>query len=1238
MEQPEPNKATIRGKDLVGGIKVMPMGLDAAIKKRTSGEFKSEQRGGTLSFSNAGANQQAKMETFKEETSGFNQVSSFKSSSQQSSSAMKSSSMQSSSMQSSSMQSSSFQSSSSKQMSSTSQMSSSSAMSMSSQKSMSSMTSSKSIASSGSNSVSFNQDVQQSSDFAGKSLVHNQEIEQEGLKTQLVSAITDLEGDREFVDFGRDNKPIDLTSPPQTYSPPPKSAFTPTKQDPFSPSKQDMFSPPPLEPMEPPKPQPQPVLPSLPSEPAAPPAVAAPARNEILNGFSEFSSTSQNLEVQTIQESSQTHTQQFQMNGTHEESSSLQGSSSSSSLLQKIMTPAPVEYDTGSLKRRDPRKMFTDSSFYNAAHHPTVADQVEMAHRLSSAMFNEKNSSSKGQKMYLTRLQNSGGMHDADYQSRHDAVPNMKLVMNPEGKVHEWDDLPEDQKPDYQQIAVHAAPNVPLPDTADPVAESLNAGVGKGGELFAKRKKRAENWVVDENSIGQAKPSAFADKFMQEQTQQQAAFQQQQLLEQQQKEIFAQQQLAKQQSELLQQQQQSKQTFVQQQQIKQEQSLEIRRQQEEQARMAQQQIDFPENFQHTSLKARSFTPSLDLGVHNVQGINVWANTAPRGWSTSYQRTKATPPKANPPTVSVCPATPSVDNELMQQRMQETKIAEQEEQIRIQQQQQEQIKIQEEQIRMQQQQEEQMMIQRQQEEQMRIQQQQEEQMRIKQQQEEQLKIQQQQAEQMRIQQQQEEQLRIQMQQEEERRYKEEQLRIQQQEEQLRIQQQQEEQMRIQQQQEEQARIQRQQEEQMRIQQQQEEQRRIQLQQEEQRRIQQQQEEQMRIQREQEEQARQAAEMKRQQEEAERQRQEQIQRQEMERQQQEMMLQQQSQRVSSSQISSSSSTARSGGFAAESRPEPLLSESQLAKPPMSSSLSLESSQSQSFAQQSSHIQQSSSSSFQSKTTQEVYESQEFSGGVMKGYRMKQEQNAEQRETGEKMLNTGVFGGIGGDNNSLVDAEFDYKKHSVKDLAKHFALVKPKADIPHTILPEQRIYNGDQGPALNYLGSAKGEMGSTSSTHSFTKKEVSQEDFEASKLAYENKKKQQQMESQKSQSTVSSQSTVVKRSETEQNKSVVNERRQSLTASLILDPATAHAESGIIDPSAILRGSDGAGIRSKSEGILGNSTEPGETDKILNKWDNHNAIARGWGGVKENYHPVTFRGIYNVDSQKNYSTQNL
>merc|ERR1719427_629649 len=558
--------------------------------------------------------------------------------------------------------------------------------------------------------------------------------------------------------------------------------------------------------------------------------------------------------------------------------------------------------------------------------------------------------------------------------------------------------------------------------------------------------------------------------------------------------------------------------------------------------MAQQQMELPPNYKHTDLKARSFTPSLDLGVHNVQGINVWANTAPRGWSTSYQRTKATPPKADPPTVSVCPATPSLDTEIIQQRMQETKIAEQEEQMRMQQ---------EQQIQMQ--------MQMQQEEEMRMQMEQQEQIRV-----------------------QEENMRLQQQQEEMRRQQEEQMRIQQQqEEQRRIQRQQEEQMRIQQQQEEQMRIQRQQEEQMIIQQQQEEQRRIQMQQEEEARAaaemrrqqeeaerqrqeqmqRQQQEEQMRIQQQQEEQRRIQIQ---QQEAAERQRQEQIQRQEMERQQQ-MMMQQQSM----SQMSSSSSTTKSGGIEVESRPEPLLSESQLAQPPMSSSSLFESSQSQSFAQQSSSIQQSSSSYSQSQ--KEIYESQEFSGGVMKGYKKKEEFASEQ--TGETSVrDPGVFGGIQGDRNSLVDAEFDYKKHRVKDLAKHFALAKPKADIPHTILPEQRMYNGDHGPSLNYLTASKNEMGSSSSTQSFMKKEISQEDFEASKQAYEMKKIQQQqaMESQQSQSNSS---TVVTKSESstksEQTKAVVNERRQSLRDGLLMDPAKAHAEAGLIDPSSILRG---------------------------------------------------------------------
>ena len=36
-------------------------------------------------------------------------------------------------------------------------------------------------------------------------------------------------------------------------------------------------------------------------------------------------------------------------------------------------------------------------------------------------------------------------------------------------------------------------------------------------ELFTKRKQKADSWVVDDSTIGRSKPSAAADKFIQEQ-------------------------------------------------------------------------------------------------------------------------------------------------------------------------------------------------------------------------------------------------------------------------------------------------------------------------------------------------------------------------------------------------------------------------------------------------------------------------------------------------------------------------------------------------------------------------------------------------------------------------------------------------------------------------------------------------------------------------------------------------
>ena len=56
----------------------------------------------------------------------------------------------------------------------------------------------------------------------------------------------------------------------------------------------------------------------------------------------------------------------------------------------------------------NPRQMFTDSAFYSPKFHPSVAEQVEMAHKLSSSLFDDGNKTSKGQDMFLKRSKKSG--------------------------------------------------------------------------------------------------------------------------------------------------------------------------------------------------------------------------------------------------------------------------------------------------------------------------------------------------------------------------------------------------------------------------------------------------------------------------------------------------------------------------------------------------------------------------------------------------------------------------------------------------------------------------------------------------------------------------------------------------------------------------------------------------------------------------------------------------------------
>ena len=59
---------------------------------------------------------------------------------------------------------------------------------------------------------------------------------------------------------------------------------------------------------------------------------------------------------------------------------------------------------------------------------------------------------------------------------RHDKVPNLKLVMNPEGKLHDWTDLPPEELPEMQILAQGGL----SPDTAHHVVENLEACKGRG--------------------------------------------------------------------------------------------------------------------------------------------------------------------------------------------------------------------------------------------------------------------------------------------------------------------------------------------------------------------------------------------------------------------------------------------------------------------------------------------------------------------------------------------------------------------------------------------------------------------------------------------------------------------------------------------------------------------------------------------------------------------------------------
>jgi len=180
--------------------------------------------------------------------------------------------------------------------------------------------------------------------------------------------------------------------------------------------------------------------------------------------------------------------------------------------LEKLFTPAS---DSGEVTPSRNRKMYASSSFYGP-HHPTVEEQVDLARRISHSLSDISNRQSKGQSMYVNRKKRSvKWVHEgegkgqfpsspfgSDFQTVNNTMTSeemssstksvLKLVMDPRGQIQDLNSL---QKQGYNIEPCLS------PEACFDIVRDLNAPKGKGAELFAKRRKKSEKWVVDENNV-----------------------------------------------------------------------------------------------------------------------------------------------------------------------------------------------------------------------------------------------------------------------------------------------------------------------------------------------------------------------------------------------------------------------------------------------------------------------------------------------------------------------------------------------------------------------------------------------------------------------------------------------------------------------------------------------------------------------------------------------------------------
>eukprot|EP00096_Caligus_rogercresseyi_P014448 TRINITY_DN696_c0_g1_i11.p1 TRINITY_DN696_c0_g1~~TRINITY_DN696_c0_g1_i11.p1 ORF type:complete len:1212 (-),score=402.42 TRINITY_DN696_c0_g1_i11:738-4373(-) len=271
------------------------------------------------------------------------------------------------------------------------------------------------------------------------------------------------------------------------------------------------------------------------------------------------------------------------------------------------------------VSRRDPRLMYTDSSFYNPKHHPSVAEQVQMAHRLSCSLYEPGNRSSTGQDMFLKRALHSENWSTTSEEvigngegngrapgTTHDAVPNLKLVMNPEGRTWELADMGPEVLP---------PPNPLTPEIAQSVVQNLENTSSRGGELFAKRRRKAADWVVDEENLGKNNANiGVADSSN-------IGLSEPSMAESSSVSVEADQRKARMEA------------FADETRMKADQGMEMRRAMEESLSNREMPI-------LSTGTSNPYMQNMNWSIHNAQGIDVWTSPAPKSWTSFAEKAQS----------------------------------------------------------------------------------------------------------------------------------------------------------------------------------------------------------------------------------------------------------------------------------------------------------------------------------------------------------------------------------------------------------------------------------------------------------------------------------------------------------------------------------------------------------------------------------------------------------------------